>query len=240
MGFWSGLASVGSSLLGGLFGKSGAEKQNAAQIASAREQMDFQERMSNTAHQREIKDLKAAGLNPILSSKLGGASSPGGAQPNIVNEMAPMENSAKSLSDKAYNFNVQKEQVNNMKLQNDLLAQQVKQLQISNARTGVTQPIYDAAGGFVEEASDWLKSNDIIGDVMRATDNPSGIRNGPNSAFKLSRLVGTADSEAQKWASGKKSFLKSLKDANRKKLTEEDLYRYGIKRLEELKRKQRK
>lgn len=75
--------SAGISAVAGYFGQKSANDQN---LKIAREQMAFQERMSNTAHQREVADLKAAGLNPVLSAGGAGASTPVGASAHMENE----------------------------------------------------------------------------------------------------------------------------------------------------------
>lgn len=73
----------------------GGAMSNASNARQASRQMQFQYDMSGSAHQREVKDLEAAGLNPILSGTGGhGASTPPGASAQMSDIISPAVSSA--------------------------------------------------------------------------------------------------------------------------------------------------
>ena len=145
-GGWVGAA------IGAAAGLLGAKKASDTSASSAARQIEFQREMSNTAHQRQVSDLRAAGLNPILSAKLGGASTPVGAQQQVIPNMGE---AATAGAVNAMN-------INQMRVQQEQLKAQTKGIYLDNVSKGLEAMLKGAGGEGLSKLAEGLglKEND--------------------------------------------------------------------------------
>lgn len=113
MGIIPGLIAGAAGLLGGV-------EANQASERVAREQMDFQERMSNTAYQRATADMRMAGINPALAYMQGGASSPSGAMATQNDVISPAVSSAMGAARLKKDMDLTTQQTNTQREQSRL------------------------------------------------------------------------------------------------------------------------
>lgn len=137
------IAGGGIPVLGALPQYLGVRDQNAANQRAVDQANSWSERMANTAHQRQVADLRAAGLNPILSANKG-AAVPQPAVAKYENALGPAAASAQSSAISLMGLAQQGKQINsNVALQEAQQATQKAQAthSMASAKTQELQSV---------------------------------------------------------------------------------------------------
>lgn len=134
-------------IVGGIkdFVTGGAHSANEANLTLNKENREWQERMANTEVQRRIKDLQAAGLNPMMAYN-GSASTPSTAPAHVEREDPSVGVSSAS-------------QLSQMRLQNKLVDAQVRNVESQTVNTSAQTAKTQAETKVVEAAVPYSSEN---------------------------------------------------------------------------------
>lgn len=179
MSGWAALAQVGSEIGQMAYQDYAQRRANKWNVQLARENRDWQEKMSNTQFQRSAQDLEAAGLNRVLAI--------GQPSPSPTPNLPHVESQGKNVSKMdMMSIASAKASIENLQAQKSLTEANTRKADAEAAQAEVLKGIYEALGpsaqkffdavpGMINNAKDaapsvgqkWQRGIDVIGKTIK-------------------------------------------------------------------------
>ena len=179
------ISAVASLIGGGMSAGSSALANKKAfknSMVAQLQNQQWQEHMSNTAHQREVKDLREAGLNPILSAT-GGASTPSGGVVSApqsdpgnqgIQTALQIASALKQFKQQDRNLDIQDRHIDNesrsVRIAEHLEPYQQSQIEAAINASNADVILKTATAKQIEEATKWIGPQALAG-ISAVTSN---------------------------------------------------------------------